>query len=58
MRLDSPSRRTAGDRRGRAGVLPRPDRELQDSAIHQVYDRVPNDGHREDAEIQDAGDLD
>ena len=44
--------------RGRARVLPRPDRALQDPALRQVRRLVPDDGHRQGPEVQDARDRD
>ncbi len=43
-----------GDRRGSRRVLPRADRDLQDSALLEVRRRVPDDGDRQGAEVPDA----
>ena len=42
------------ERRVDQRVLPRPDRPLQDPALRQVRRRLPDDGHRQGAEVQDA----
>ena len=47
---DGETRRGRGDPR----ILPRPDRALQDPALHQIRRRVPDDGDRQDPEIRDA----
>ena len=41
-------------RRGRAELLPGPDRALQDPALHQVRRRLPDDRHRQGAEVHHA----
>ena len=41
-------------RRAAARVLPRQDRALQDPALRQARRRVPDDRHRQGAEVQDA----
>ena len=43
-----------GRRRRAARVLPRPHRPLQDPALRQARRRVPDDRHRQGAEVQDA----
>ena len=42
------------DRGGDPRLLPRPDRPLQDPALRPLRRRVPDDGHRQDAEVPDA----
>ena len=49
-----PAQRTK--RRGSRRVLPRPHRDVQDSALLEVRRRVPDDGDRQGAEVQDARD--
>ncbi len=44
-------------RRGPGRVLPREDRDLQDPAPLEVRRGLPGHGHREDPEVQDAGDV-
>jgi len=50
--VDSPPRKPADHGRGAAGILSRPDRHLQDSALHPLYHRVPDDRHGEDSEFR------
>ena len=45
-------------RRGAARVLPGQDRPLQDPALREVRRRVPDDRHRQGAEVQDARTVD
>ena len=57
VRVDrGPRRRDRHGRRG-AGVLPRSDLHLQDSALRPLDVRFPDDGHGKDPEVQDARDL-
>ena len=42
------------DHRGGAGVLRGPDRPLQGAALRPGHRRVPDDGHRQGPEVQDA----
>jgi fatty-acyl-CoA synthase len=42
------------DAGGNPGVLQGPDRPLQDPALHQVRRRLPDDGHRQGAEVHHA----
>ena len=58
LRVDPAARRADGDGRRAARVLPRSDRDVQDPALHPVHDRVSDDRHREDPEVQDARSLD
>ena len=47
---DGETRRARGD----PGLLPGPDRPLQNPALHQIRRRLPDDRHRQDPEIPDA----
>ncbi len=51
IQLKAGSRR---QRRRHQGLLQRPDRALQDPALHQVRRRLSDDGHRQGAEIHHA----
>ena len=44
----------SADCRGDPELLQGPDRALQDSALHQVRRRLPDDGHRQGAEVHHA----
>ena len=45
---------SSAERRGHPGLLQGPDRALQDPALHQVRRRLPDDGHRQGAEVHHA----
>ena len=54
LRLDRPPRRRRARRGGAEGLLPRRDRALQDPALRPLRRRIPDDGHRQGPEVQDA----
>ena len=56
LRLGQAAARRDADRSGGAGLLPRPDRASEDPALRPLRRRVPDDGHRQDAEVPHARD--
>ena len=57
LRLGEAPAWPATDRAGTPRILHRKDRPLQDPALPADHGRVPDDGHRQGAEVQDAGHL-
>src|SRR5947207_1818101 len=55
--MDPAARRRRRNRGRVSRFLSRPDRDLQDPAVHQIHERIPHDGHRESAKVQNAGDY-